>query len=210
MNTGWWPDLGGWDSRHPHVAEERNFTRAAARLYVAQSGLSATVRSLERELHALLFVRSTRRVALTPAGSALLPEARRTLASAHAAEDAVGAIEGLRRGTLNLGVGQASSLFDLAGILARYHATYPGIQLDLGHASSADLVRLLRDGTLDITFATAADATVADIVTIPLLRSPLVAVCRTEDEWSGHDTVALATVAEREQVSFPVGWGSGP
>ena len=38
------------------VAEERNFTRAAARLYVAQSGLSATIRSLERELQAPLFV----------------------------------------------------------------------------------------------------------------------------------------------------------
>ena len=62
------------------VAEECTFTRAASRLYVAQSGLSATIRSLERELQAPLFVRSTRRVALTPAGSALLPEARRTLA----------------------------------------------------------------------------------------------------------------------------------
>ena len=189
------------------VAEERNFTRAAGRLYVAQSGLSATIRSLERELQAPLFVRSTRRVALTPAGSALLPEARRTLASARAAEDAVIAIEGLRHGTLNLGVVQAASLFDLAGILARYHAAYPGIQLNLRHASSSDLVQFVRDGTLDLTFATAADEGYEDLLTISLVRSPLVAVCRTDDEWSGRDTVALATVAEREQVGFPVGWG---
>ena len=60
------------------VAEERNFTRAAARLYVAQSGLSATIRSLERELQAHLFTRTTRRVELTAAGGALLAEARRT------------------------------------------------------------------------------------------------------------------------------------
>ena len=53
------------------VAEERNFTRAAVRLYVAQSGLSATVRSLERDLRTQLFLRTTRQVELTPAGQAL-------------------------------------------------------------------------------------------------------------------------------------------
>jgi DNA-binding transcriptional LysR family regulator len=189
------------------VAEERNFTRAAARLYVAQSGLSATVRSLERELRAPLFVRTTRRVALTPAGSALLPEARRTLASARAAEDAVMSVEGLEHGTVDLGVIQAASIFDLAGLLARYHATYPGIRLNLRHASSADLVQLLRDGALDITFATAADETPRDLVSVPVVRSRLVAVCRTDDQWGGRDTIGLAEVAEREQVGFPVGWG---
>jgi DNA-binding transcriptional LysR family regulator len=188
------------------VAEEGNFTRAAARLYIAQSGLSATIRSLERELGTTLFVRSTRRVALTSAGTALLPEARRTLSSARAAENAVMDIEGLLRGTLNLGVMQAAFLFDLAGLLARFHAAYPGIRLNLVQASSADLVQLLRDGALDITFATADEAT-ADLVTLPLASSPLVVVCRTDDDWCGQDTVALSAVAEREQVGFPVGWG---
>src|SRR5579863_8621785 len=103
------------------VAEERNFTRAAARLYVAQSGLSATIRSLEKEVHAPLFVRSTRRVDLTPAGAAMLSEARRTLASARAAVDTVAAVEGLKRGNLTIGIVQAGWwLFDLAGMLASY------------------------------------------------------------------------------------------
>ncbi|MFD0786071.1 LysR family transcriptional regulator, partial [Micromonospora azadirachtae] len=64
------------------VAEERHFTRAAERMRVAQSGLSASIRALERDLDAELFVRSTRRVELTDAGRALLAEAHRTLASA--------------------------------------------------------------------------------------------------------------------------------
>ncbi|MFD8915410.1 LysR family transcriptional regulator [Streptomyces sp. NPDC059575] len=61
------------------VAEELHFTRAAARLYVAQQALSRDVRRLERELGAELFVRTTRQVALTPDGERLLPLVRRVL-----------------------------------------------------------------------------------------------------------------------------------
>src|ERR671925_526235 len=77
---------------HPHldprllraftvVAEELHFTRAAARLYVAQQALSRDIRRLEREWHTTLFVRSTRQVSLTPEGERLLPHARRVLAA---------------------------------------------------------------------------------------------------------------------------------
>ena len=62
------------------VAEDQHFTRAAERLLVSQSGLSASIRALERELQTPLFVRTTRRVTLTPAGRALLGEAERILA----------------------------------------------------------------------------------------------------------------------------------
>ncbi|MFS4095268.1 LysR family transcriptional regulator [Streptomyces sp. AF1A] len=63
------------------VAEELHFTRAAARLYVAQQALSRGVRRLERELGAELFVRTTRQVSLTADGERLLPHARRVLAA---------------------------------------------------------------------------------------------------------------------------------
>src|SRR5918996_5556797 len=63
------------------VAEELHFTRAAARLYVAQQALSRDVRRLERELGAELFVRTTRQVTLTADGERLVPYARRVLAA---------------------------------------------------------------------------------------------------------------------------------
>jgi DNA-binding transcriptional LysR family regulator len=189
------------------VAEERNFTRAAERLFVAQSGLSATIRSLEKELRAPLFVRTTRRVELTPAGAALLTEARRTLASARAAAEVVEAVEGLERGSLTLGVMQASWLFDLAGLLARFRAAYPGIQIRLRQASSAEMARLLDEGVLDLIFTTAPDDTSERVQTLPLVQSPLVVVCARGDPLDGRHTVRLHTIADRNQVGFPPGYG---
>ncbi|CAM5412351.1 LysR family transcriptional regulator [Streptomyces tanashiensis] len=70
------------------VAEELHFTRAAARLYLAQQALSRDIRRLERELGTELFVRTTRQVALTPDGERLLPYARRVLAAHDELSDA--------------------------------------------------------------------------------------------------------------------------
>ena len=69
------------------VAEELHFGRAAERLHMSQSPLSRAIRELERELGVVLFVRTTRHVELTPAGSALLERARRALAEIDAAID---------------------------------------------------------------------------------------------------------------------------
>src|ERR1700710_1399282 len=76
------------------VAEEQSFTRAAARIHLVQSALSVSVRTLERELGAQLFERTTHSVQLTDSGAALVVEARRTLAAADVARDAVAAVRG--------------------------------------------------------------------------------------------------------------------
>src|SRR4051812_50109542 len=86
------------------VAEEGSFTRAAGRLHVVQSAVSSGVRALERELGVTLFDRTTHRVQLSEAGRALLPEARRTLAAAAAARDAVDQLRGGLRGPGRVGV----------------------------------------------------------------------------------------------------------
>ena len=62
------------------VAEELHFTRAAARLFVAQQALSRDIQALERRLGTPLFVRTTRRVSLTPEGERLLGRARELVA----------------------------------------------------------------------------------------------------------------------------------
>lgn len=190
------------------VAEEQNFTRAAARLFVAQSGLSATIRTLERELRAPLFSRTTRQVEMTAAGEALLTEARRTLASAQAAAEVVAAVEGVRQGTLTLGIVQASSMFDLPGLLAGFRRAYPEIELRLRQGSSAELGRMLDERAVDLIFRAAFNGSSSNLVSVPLARSPLVFACHAGHPFSDLDAVELRALSDLQLVSYPRGWGT--
>lgn len=118
------------------VAEDQHFTRAAERLMVSQSGLSSSIRALERELQAPLFVRTTRRVTLTAAGRALLGEAERILAQVRSAHDAVAAVQGLLRGTLTLGAEQCIAGVHVATLLAAFRRRHPDVEICLRQAGS--------------------------------------------------------------------------
>src|SRR5262249_34381377 len=74
------------------VAEERNFTRAAERIPIAQPAISQQIRRLEAELGEHLFIRDRRGARLTPAGQALLPHARTTLQARRCRRDAGGCL----------------------------------------------------------------------------------------------------------------------
>ncbi len=132
------------------VADERHFTRAAAQVHLTQSSLSSSVRALERELRSDLFVRSTRQVELTEAGRALLPAARRAVAAAEDARDAVAAVRGVVRGHLAIGAILTLAQVDLPGLLARYHRTHPAVTLRLHHSGASELVRRTADGEIDL------------------------------------------------------------
>ena len=130
------------------VAEEGSFTRASERVHIVQSAMSSSIRSLERELGIQLFERTTQRVRLTDAGAVFLPEARRTLAAADAARDAIDAVRGGLRGTVRLGTMQALRIIDVPSLLARFHRDHPRVELQIRHAGggSAQLAHQVRDG----------------------------------------------------------------
>src|SRR6478752_2621684 len=119
------------------VAEERNFTRAAERVHISQSGVSAQIRQLERELGAELFDRTARAVTLTVAGKAALEHARQALAAARAVGQAVGEVTDLVRGSLRLGMVAGCTLTPLFDGLAAFHRAHPGVELALLEGDSA-------------------------------------------------------------------------
>src|SRR6185369_13732540 len=135
------------------VAEELNFTRAADRVHIVQSALSSSIRGLEDELRARLFVRSTRQVRLTPAGRAFLEKAREALRVIDIGRETVADIAGLRRGCLSIGtVHSLPAFLDLPTLISRYHAVAPGIEVRLRQGDAAGLMERLRSGRLDLAF----------------------------------------------------------
>jgi DNA-binding transcriptional LysR family regulator len=136
------------------VADEQSFTRAAGRLHVVQSAVSAAVKALEADVGAVLLERNSKRLRLTDAGTALLPQARATLGAAQAAYDAVHEVQGGLRGTLRIGTMISIGLVDVPALLGGFHEQHPAVTLQVQAApsGSAGLARALLDGSLDVAF----------------------------------------------------------
>ena len=179
------------------VAEELHFTRAAARVHVVQSSLSASIKALERELGEPLFVRDNRRVTLTQAGRALLPSARSSLAAVDAGRDAVAGLRGVLRGQLHVGAIQTLGVIDLPALLASFRTAHPGVTFRLTHGAAGDLAGAVADGELDIAFV---DGPIEQrLVKTDLGRDDLVLAMRRDDPLANRRTIRLSDAALRDR-----------
>jgi DNA-binding transcriptional LysR family regulator len=193
------------------VAEEGSFTRASDRLRVVQSAVSATIRKLERELGVTLFDRSTHRVELADAGDALLPEARRVLAAADAAREAVDRVRGGLRGTVRLGTMQAQAMraVSIPALLAAFRAEHPDVRVEVSHAGgSATIAERVREGRLDVAFLALPERRPAGLSLTPLAREPIMLACPPGHRLAGRDDVELSMLAEEAFAESPPGWGT--
>ncbi|MEV6322143.1 LysR family transcriptional regulator [Nocardia sp. NPDC051787] len=134
------------------VAHEGSFTRAAARLHLAQPGLSAQIRQLERELGQPLLDRGGRTVTLTEVGAAVLEHAETALATAERITRTVDEFTGLLRGQVRVGLisGAAVEEFDVAAVLADFHHDHPQVGISLTEDTSERMLAALGRGELDI------------------------------------------------------------
>lgn len=190
------------------VAEDQHFTRAAERLMVSQSGLSASIRALERELRAPLFVRTTRRVTLTEAGRALLAEAERILAQVRAAHEAVAAVQGVVRGTLAVGTEQCIAGVQVAGLLAAFRRRHPDVEIRLRQSGSGALAEEVAAGRLDLAFAYRTRADSDQLRSAPLAGEPMYVLCHPDHRLAdGPAALTPADVAGEVFVDFHPDWG---
>lgn len=189
------------------AAEEGHFSRAAVRANIVQSGLSASIRSLERELGTRLFDRTTRRVELTESGRALLTEARRVLGAAAAAREAVAGVEGLQRGTLSLGIMQSLVAVRLPALLARFHSLHPGVDIRLRQAGTTVLLREVREGRLELAFAWFPERPPAGLVGRELLSETMMLACAPEHPLAQRDSVSISSLRDQTFVDAYPDWG---
>jgi len=187
------------------VAEEGHFTRAARRCRMSQSALSASIRSLERELDSRLFVRTTRKVELTEAGRVLLEESRRTLRAAASARESVLAVRGLLRGSLRVGGIPTPGLLDQAALLACFRDHHPAVDIRYVRDTSVALIPEIEAGRLDIALVSLPRQLPEPVIAIPLSTQPLMFVCRPDHLLAGRTQVTLASLAEHDFVGPPKG-----
>ncbi|MFE2761400.1 LysR family transcriptional regulator [Streptomyces halstedii] len=176
------------------VAEDLHFTRAAARLYVAQQALSRDIRRLERELGCPLFVRTTRQVALTPDGERLLPYARRVL-DAHAALTTAFADPVTRPLLVDLNTDGMTA----ARVLARARELVPECELmarfESGLTWAAGEVLA---GRLDVSFGRAAGldpAVLSRLSVHPVRYEPMAVLLRDDHPLAGREVVTPADLS---------------
>jgi DNA-binding transcriptional LysR family regulator len=191
------------------VADQQHFTRAAARMNVVQSGLSASIRALEDEFGAPLFLRTTRKVALTPMGQAFLAEAKRVLAAAADARRLVADMRGLKRGRLSIGSIQGlAPLLDIADLIGRFHVACPDVEIKLVSGGTGPLIDWVRTGELDLAFTQFLGATPPGIEARMLACEPLVVVCQRGHHLAGQDNIALADLAGETFIDLNRDWGT--
>jgi DNA-binding transcriptional LysR family regulator len=191
------------------VAAELNFSRAAERIHVVQSALSASVGKLEKELGVDLFDRSKRQIAITPAGEVFLVQAREVLHSAHRARTSVDAFRDQLTGTVTLGTLMSWGTLNLPAALEEFRGANPMVTVQLRQSltGSAGHLTAIADGQMDLALVSIS-ASVSPLVTLrELMREPMVFVCEAGHPLANRRKVALADLAGHDFIQFPPGWG---
>jgi DNA-binding transcriptional LysR family regulator len=188
------------------VAEELHFGRAAKRLHMTQPPLSQTIFGLEEMLGAALFERNRRGVALTAAGKALLPEARRLLAQAGELPALVRRAAFGETGKLVLAFVSSADYSVLPPLLRAYRAAYPHVHITLQEATSDLQLDALQDGRIDagLLIPPLPDKAKTELDYLAVLNEPLILAAPADlIELRGQHEASLHALPPLPLIIFP-------
>lgn len=167
------------------IANEGSISRAAEKLFMAQSSLSQALRVYELELGTPIFRRTARGVRPTAAGAAFLVHARQILQQYHLAQSEILDIEELNGGTIEFGISTFRGSFLLPPLLKQFHQRYPKIHVDILELDSNELESQILDGLLDIALIAAPS---------PKIREHL--------DFLMHDEILIVTTRDHPVMEF--------
>lgn len=183
------------------VAEELHFARAAERLHIDQSPLSRTVKELEEELGARLFVRTTRSTQLTRAGRLFLEHVQRVFATLDQARDSVKSVANGFHGQLRIALSDGITPSRLPALLAQCREEDPEVEVRLFEVSLAQQIKGLHDDLYDAGFSMAEDAGDGIVVSPAWDDELMVAVP------ARHPVLAFKQVPLKEVLRYPLALG---
>ncbi|MDX1888876.1 LysR family transcriptional regulator [Mycolicibacterium sp. 050158] len=191
------------------VADELNFTRAAARVHVVQSALSTSIAKLERELGTALFDRTRQQITLTPAGLRFRVHAQEVRRSVRRAAGSVDEFRGTLSGTVEFGSLISFGPMDVAGALGDFHRLHPYVRLRLrlSQSGASAYLAALIEGALDLALVSVPDRFPPQLDMRLLFEEPMVFVCCRDHTMAKRKIVSIADLADEELVGFPPGFG---
>jgi LysR family transcriptional activator of glutamate synthase operon len=188
------------------LAEELNFTRAAAAEHIAQPALSQQIRRLEEEVGVGLVERTTRKVALTEAGELLAVRARRILAELEIAREELEALRGVDVGHVTIGAIHTMGPIDLSLALAVFHEAHPGVALTVREQASEECAELLRADELDLAFLSVTERVEShELAFHQLISEELMVLLPRDHALAGRARVRMAELAQEHFISFRQG-----
>jgi LysR family transcriptional activator of glutamate synthase operon len=188
------------------LADERHFTRAAAREHIAQPALSQQVRRLEEEVGLALVERTTRRVALTGAGELLVARARRILAEVETARDELQGLRGVQTGHVSVGALHTMGPVDVSLALAIFHERHPGVELTVREQSSEELAEMLRVDEIDLAFLSVTERIESHGLGLhQLISEELVALLPRDHPLGRRRRVRMAELSGDEFIGYREG-----
>jgi LysR family transcriptional activator of glutamate synthase operon len=188
------------------VSEQRNFTRAAELLHVAQPSLSQQIRALEREVGAALFERTSRSVRLTAAGESLLPHARRALAAVNDARHEIADQAVAPSGVVRLGTTPTVAIHLLPAWLASFIQQYPAIEVRLFESGAVALEGDLVSGAIDLAVVT-LPAHHASLQVRSIVEEELLLGVAPGHPFATRDAIGLEEAADEPFVLYREGYG---
>jgi DNA-binding transcriptional LysR family regulator len=191
------------------VATELNFSRAAQRIHVVQSALSASVGKLEKELGVELFDRSKRQIALTAAGETFLQHAREVIQTVQKTRSSIEGYRDQLTGTVTLGTLMSWGTLNLAAALEEFRNVNPLVTVCLRQSltGSAGHLDAIANGQMDLALVSIPSSPSPLVVLQRLTQEPMVLVCESSHALAHRRRVQLADLDGQDFINFPPGWG---
>lgn len=133
-----------------HVASSLSFSEASKQLFISQSAVSQSIKTLERKLDQQLFIRSTKKVQLTPAGQVLMKHIEPAMNLIRRGENQLLDSQSLGLGQLHIGASDTICRYLLVPYLKEFHQKFPNVPIKVTNATSLACVDLLEQGKVDL------------------------------------------------------------
>lgn len=177
------------------IAERGSFSRAAVHLNLSQTALSHRIRKLEDDLGFQLLTRTTRQVALTPAGLELLPTARRMIGELSDAIDVLRTRGRKQQSHIAIGCLPTIAAYHLPRVLKEFDALYPAVSMKIYDNSAGEIATMVQSGQAEFGITIAANG-ILDLVVTPLIKERFVLLCPRDHPFAQRKFVAWSHLDE--------------